>query len=149
MQHQNPEAMTQILTAFPGIRKIWYADCKKLPTLLMPRSMAGELPFIAASFIPVKFHGNALLETECLTDANGKSTTATITFNSLADIPLNRRLAFLVQTAGGEYRLVGTRERRYPVVSYTESSGTPDGEAACRTYKITHKDIDSAFRVLV
>lgn len=115
----------------------------------MPRSMAGELPFIAASFIPVKFHGNALLETECLTDANGKSTTATITFNSLADIPLNRRLAFLVQTAGGEYRLVGTRERRYPVVSYTESSGTPDGEAACRTYKITHKDIDSAFRVLV
>ena len=59
------------------------------------------------------------------------------------------RLAFIVERPGGDCILIGTREPNYPQVEYSDTTGAPDGDAAVRTYKITHTDIKSGLPLVL
>lgn len=73
------------------------------------------------------------------TKVNGaRQEKSTLEFQSDELLPENIYIGFVITTTSGKQYLIGSREPKYPVITYNETTGTPDGDAALRTYKITH-----------
>lgn len=125
--------------SLPGISAIRIVRCSDLPFNLMDLSMAGgELALSVASEL-VEFCGAMpVLKWEGSVVNGTLQEKSTLEFSTCRPLPMGEHLAFVVTGAGGRQRLIGTREPNYPVVSYSETTGTPGGEGAVRTYKITH-----------
>ena len=124
--------------SLPGISKIHIVHCADLPPAAMLHSICGCMVTVIAPAIQVKFIGRPLLSWEG-TKINGeRQEKSTLEFSTLTSLPEGENLAFVLTTAGGRQYLIGTREGRFPVINYTESTGQPGGSAAVRTYKITH-----------
>lgn len=63
---------------------------------------------------------------------------STLEFSTSQPLPEGENLAFVITGAGGKQYLIGTREGKYPIINYSETTGEPGGSPAVRTYKITH-----------
>lgn len=87
---------------------------------------------------PIKFYGHPTLKWEGSKVNGARQEKTTLEFLTNEVLPDNKHIAFVVTTASGKQYLIGTREPKYPVITYSETSGAPDGEAALRAYKITH-----------
>lgn len=66
------------------------------------------------------------------------TSSATLQFSTLQELPKSDNLAFVVTAASGKQYLLGNKEGRFPRVSYTVSSGEPGKSAAARSYKVVH-----------
>lgn len=106
-------------------------------------SLCGALIALALPSVTVKFYGQPMLKWEGTTVDGARQEKATLEFSSTDRLPEGERLAFVVTVASGKQYLVGTREPKYPQINYTETTGAPDGDAALRTYKITHVALKS------
>lgn len=124
--------------SLPGITRIRIVRCRHLSPHLMLHSVCGCTVAIAAPYETVEFTGRPTLTWEG-TKVNGdRQEKATLEFSTLRELPEGERLAFVVTGASGRQYLIGTREDRYPVISYSQTSGDTSGQPAVRTYKITH-----------
>lgn len=124
--------------SLPGITKIEVIRCECLPPQLMNKSICG---FALALYRPVEkveFIGRPTLKWEGTIVSGTRQEKSTLEFSTRSQLPEGVNLAFVVTGADGTQRLIGTREGRYPVISYSESTGEPGGSAALRSYKITH-----------
>lgn len=122
----------------PGIVKIQAVRCADLQPHLMYLSASGAVAVLALPSVPVEFFGTPSLKWDGSKTNGARVEKATLEFATADKLPENERLAFIVSTASGRQYLIGTREPKYPVVTYSETVGAPDGDAALRTYKITH-----------
>jgi hypothetical protein len=62
---------------------------------------------------------------------------------------MDEPIAFVVTTIYGLQYLIGTREPNYPVINYSDSTGTVGKDAAVRTYKVTHLGRKSVLRCIL
>lgn len=124
--------------SLPGITRIRIVRCADLGPHLMLHSICGCVVAIAAPYETVEFTGRPTLTWEGTKAHGDRQEKATLEFSTLRELPEGERLAFVVTCASGRQYLIGTREGRYPVITYTHSTGDPSGTAAARTYKITH-----------
>lgn len=123
----------------PGIVSIDVIPCRLLHQYITSRALA-KLPCgITARGIPVKLEGKATLTWDWTKVGGLPIEASTLEFTSSTVLPEGEPLAFVITGASGKQFLIGTREPSYPVVTYTETTGSPDGEAAIRRYKVTHK----------
>lgn len=126
----------------PGIVKIEYVACKQLPRDLMLQSMTGATVTVNVTRINVPFVGLPKLSWSGSSEKGHIQEKSTLEFMSGVEIPQGK-YAFVVTTAAGEHYLLGTREGRNPIVEYDETTGTMTGDAAVRTYKVTHIGVKS------
>ena len=124
----------------PGIREISIVRCSDLPADLMQFALLGDTVAISVPLrLTIAICGAMpTLKTEGSIVNGKRQEKTTLEFSTHTLIPENERLAFVVTGADGRKWLIGTREPNFPVISYSESTGKPSGEAAVRTYKITH-----------
>lgn len=132
----------------PGITAIYAVPCRLLPDHMMLRAIAGMPIGIPTVGERVEFFDTPILTIEG-TKVNGTSVeTSTLEFAARKPLKDWIRMAFVVVRANGRTQVIGAKEPKYPVITYTETTGTPDGTAAVRRYKITHTAQKSAIDVV-
>lgn len=122
----------------PGIVKIQIVRCSDIQPHAMQMSMCGALVALALPAEAIKFYGVPSLKWTGSPLNGGPEEKSTLEFSTADKLPEGVHIAFVVTTASGKQCLIGTREPKYPKISYSETTGAPDGDAALRTYKITH-----------
>ena len=127
----------------PGIVRIDVAFCSDLSRNLMFHSIAGAVIALATKTVRVSFYGVPSLKWESEPLNGVRNERSTLEFDSSMVLPEGERLAFIVTTASGRQFLIGTREPNYPVITFSESSGSPGGEAAVRHYVVSHLALKS------
>lgn len=124
--------------SLPGITKIHIIRCEYIDPGAMFHSIGGCVVAVAAPSVAVEFIGRPVLKWEGTMVNGSRQEKSTLEFSTMCQLPEGENLAFVVTAANGAQKLIGTREGRYPIVSYSESTGDLSREAAVRTYKITH-----------
>ncbi len=122
----------------PGIVSIRFTDCENIPQHVMQQSISGAVIHLALPSVKINFFGVPKCKWSGTLASGCRNEKATLEFNTADIIPEGRRLAFIVTVASGRQFLIGSREPKYPQIEYDESTGSPSGDAALRTYKITH-----------
>lgn len=124
---------------FPGIRRIQIVRCSDLPAGLMLHSICGCTVVLSVAADEIEFCCPVPTLKYDGSKVNGtRQEKSTLEFSTAHPLPEGENLAFVVTTVRGRQYLIGTREGRYPVINYSDTTGTPAGEAAVRAYKITH-----------
>lgn len=137
------------MRTIPGIVKIEVVRCAQLPANVMLTAITRGSVTLVLEPEEVTFYGQPTLKWEGLLVNKAPQEKSTLEFKTPHRLHDNVRIAFIVTTASGKKYLIGSREGKYPVVTYTETTGTPDGEAALRTYKITHLARKSVLECIV
>lgn len=122
----------------PGIVKIQMVRCSDIQPHVMLTSICGALVALALPSVSIKFYGRPTLKWEGSKVNGARQEKSTLEFSTTEKLPEGEWLAFVLTVASGKQYLVGAREPKYPQINYTDTAGAPDGEAAMRTYKITH-----------
>lgn len=122
----------------PGIVKIQIIRCEDIQPHVMYASLCGAVVALALSAVTIKFYGTPSLKWDGSLVNGSRQEKATLEFSTSDKLPEGERIAFVLTVASGKQYLIGSREPKYPQVNYTETAGAPDGDAALRTYKITH-----------
>lgn len=122
----------------PGIVKIHVARCTDIQPNVMLTSICGVTVALVLPVTQIRFYGTPVCKWEGSKLNGARQEKSTLEFSTAEQLPEGERLAFILTLASGKQYLIGTREPKYPVITYTETSGAPDGDAALRTYKITH-----------
>lgn len=126
------------MSSLPGIVKIQYLRCSDLQPNVMLASICGALITIAATATDIKFFGQPSLKYDGSKLNGSRQEKSTLEFDTSDKLPEGERLAFVVTAVSGKQFLIGAREPGYPQVNYSETTGSPGGDPAVRTYKITH-----------
>lgn len=122
----------------PGIVKIQMVRCFDIQPHVMLTSICGAVVALALPAVQVKFFGQPSLKWDGSKVNGARQEKSTLEFSTTDKLPEGEWLAFVLTVASGKQYLVGAREPKYPKINYSETAGAPDGEAALRTYKITH-----------
>ena len=128
--------MNQCLS-LPGIQKVWYILRNYLPDDVVYRSVAGILVSLQQQPISIPMKGEAVCEVETAFDNNSYIEKAKLTFLTLDDVPVDQHPAFVIQTVNGDRYVIGAKERPYPTVKITRSTGQPDGDPSVRKYEVS------------
>lgn len=123
--------------SLPGIQHVWYISRDHLPDDVIYRSVVGMSITLLEQAISINLKGEAVCEVEQSIDNNSYIEKVKLTFLTLDDVPINQYQAFLFQTIDGDIYLLGAKERPYPTVKITRSTGQPDGDASVRKYEVT------------
>jgi len=123
--------------SLPGIQYVWYISRDHLPDDVVYRSVVGMSVSLMEQPISINMKGEAVCEVEQSIDNNSYIEKVKLTFLTLDDVPINQYPAFLFQTIDGDIYLLGAKERPYPTVKITRSTGQPDGDASVRKYEVT------------
>lgn len=124
--------------SLPGIVKIQWVRCSDISARIMFVSLAGAVVTLALDATLVRFFGTPSLKWDGSLVNGVRLEKSTLEFATADILPDGERIAFIVTTASGRQYIIGTREPKYPQVNYSETVGSPDGDAALRTYKVTH-----------
>lgn len=116
---------------------MWYISRDHLPDDVIYRSVVGMSITLLEQAISINLKGEAVCEVEQSIDNNSYIEKVKLTFLTLDDVPINQYQAFLFQTIDGDIYLLGAKERPYPTVKITRSTGQPDGDASVRKYEVT------------
>lgn len=136
--------------SLPGIRRIYYTYCYSLPPRVMLTGLCGgAVVLFRDGLVPVPFAGEPVLKWDGSMENGSRVEKSTLTFRTSHALPEGVRIAFVVETFSGKSCLIGAREPNYPVVEYSETTGETAGEAAVRTYNISHIAVKSVIPVLL
>ena len=128
--------MNQCLS-LPGIQKVWYILRDYLPEDVVYRAVAGIPVTLQEQPISINLKGQALCEVEQSFDNNSYIEKAKLAFLTLDDVPTEKHPAFVIETADGDHYVIGAKERPYPTVKITRSTGQPDGDPSVRKYEVS------------
>ena len=81
--------------------------------------------------------GEAVCEVEQSHVNNSFIEKVKLNFLSLDDVPTVNHPAFVFQTIDGNIYIIGSKERPYPTVKITRSTGHIDGEPSVRKYEVS------------
>ena len=123
--------------SLPGIQQVWYISRSGLPDDVVYRSVAGIPVSVIEQPISITMKGEAVCEVEQSYDNNSYIEKAKLTFLTLDDVPTDQHPAFLFQTIEGDIYIIGAKERPYPTVKITRSTGHPDGDTSVRKYEVS------------
>ena len=123
--------------SLPGIQQVWYILRDYLPDDVVYRSVAGIPITLEVEPDVIIMKGEAVCEVEQSYDNNSYIEKAKLTFLTLDDVPTDQHPAFLFQTIEGDIYIIGAKERPYPTVKITRSTGQPDGDTSVRKYEVS------------
>ena len=92
---------------------------------------------IPATTTEITLKGEATCELEQSSDNNCYIEKVKLNIPTLDDVPLQDFPAFVIQTVDGTKYVIGAKERPYPAVKITRSTGRPDGDPSVRKYEVS------------
>lgn len=141
---------TTLAASLPGVRRISWLPCGQLPSNVMLTAICGQYTSLfRADIREIPFSGTADFKHDRSILNGVRVEKSTLTFRSSMVLPEGERMAFVVELMNGAGLLIGAREPNYPQVESSFTAGSPSGEAAVRTYKVTHYDVKSALTVVL
>lgn len=123
--------------SLPGIQQVWYILRDYLPDDVVYRSVAGIPITLEVEPYEIILKGEAVCEVEQSYDNNSYIEKAKLTFLTLDDVPLDQHPAFIIHTVNDEYYVIGAKERPYPTVKITSSTGQLDGDPSVSKYEVS------------
>ena len=123
--------------SLPGITHVWYILRDYLPNDVVYRAVAGIPVSLSEQSIHISMKGEALCEVEQSFDNNSYIEKAKLTFYTLDDVPTDQHPAFVIQTVDGNIYVIGAKERPYPTVKITRSTGQLDGDPSVSKYEVS------------
>jgi len=123
--------------SLPGIKKVWYLNRDFLPEDVIYRSVAGMSVALLHAPSSINMTGEAVCEVEQSHDNNSYIEKVKLNFLTLDDVPTENHPAFVFQTIDGSIYIIGSKERPYPTVKITRSTGHLDGEPSVRKYEVS------------
>ena len=124
--------------SIPGIRQVSYLTTDNLPDDITYRAVAGIPVSGIDQPISVTLTDEAVCEVEQQNDNNSQIEKLKLTFSTLKELPTRQRLAFVIRTMHDEYFIIGAKERPYPTVKVTSTTGQRDGDASVRKYEVSY-----------
>jgi hypothetical protein len=61
-----------------------------------------------------------------------------LSFSTLRELPTRQNIGFVIRTVDGKLYIIGSKERPYPTVKVTTTTGQPDGDASVRKYEVSY-----------
>ena len=123
--------------SLPGITKAWYIQRNYLPDDVVYRSVAGIPVTLQEQPISINLKGEAICEVEQSFDNNSYIEKSKLTLYTLDEVPTDQHPAFVIETVDGDKYVIGAKERPYPTVKITRSTGQPDGDTSVRKYEVS------------
>ncbi len=123
--------------SLPGITKAWYIQRNYLPDDVVYRSVAGIPVTLKEQPISINLKGEAICEVEQSFDNNSYIEKSKLTLYTLDEVPTDQHPAFVIETVDGDKYVIGAKERPYPTVKITRSTGQPDGDPSVRKYEVS------------
>ena len=123
--------------SLPGITKAWYIQRDYLPDDVVYRSVAGIPVTLQEQPISINLKGQALCEVEQSFDNNSYIEKSKLNLYTLDEVPTDQHPAFVIETVDGDKYVIGAKERPYPTVKITRSTGQPDGDPSVRKYEVS------------
>jgi len=127
--------------SLPGVKAIAYCYAKHLSPDLELQAIAGVPVYATAPLTNIPTTGEPTCECLLTNENYGSNEKVTLSFHSRAQLPDDDYLAFVVIDANDNAYLIGTREEPHPLISRTQSFGTPGGDPSTFTYEITHASV--------
>lgn len=124
--------------SLPGIVRIQMVRCEDIQPNVMLAALAGAEVALALPAQQINFYGYPAFKWDGSIVNGARQEKSTLEFSTSDVIPEGLRIAFVLTCASGKQYLIGAREPKYPLITFSETAGAPDGDAAVRTYKITH-----------
>lgn len=122
----------------PGIIAVRWIKAAQLSSHLMEKFVAGLPIAIGTPGTELELVDAASASSLASEENNGLVCKAELEFKTLDEVPRDEDIAWAVQDADENWWLIGTRERNYPTVEISTSAGTPGGDPAVSTVKVTH-----------
>ena len=123
--------------SLPGIKNVWYVSHTELPDDVIYKA-AVDMPItIPATTTEIALKGEATCELEESPDNNCYIEKVKLSFPTLDDVPTQDFPAFVIQTLDGSKYVIGAKERPYPAVKITRSTGRPDGDPSVRKCEVS------------
>ena len=119
--------------SLPGIAQIGYCLCENIQPNIVLKHSSGIPVGIFTEITPVRFFGQPSYEA----------------VEEYDNIPLHKHLAFVITDASGTSFIIGSRERPYPVVKSSATSGNPSGESNATTYEIKWSSVGMPIRCAI
>lgn len=123
--------------SIPGIINVWYVDTNYLPDDVIFKGVAGIQFSLGVQPISIPFIGEAIGEVDEQDDNNSQIQKVTLTFYTLSPLPTERDIAFVIRTVDNQLYLIGAKERPFPTVKMSATTGKTDGDAAIMKYEVT------------
>ena len=135
--------------SLPGITRIGWLPLYQISPDVRLKALAGIPVAVLADINYVELVGNAVCECETSLLNGGFIESLSLKFAAQGELPLLREIAWVISTASGQNYLIGSRERPYAVWAATLSTGSPDGDRAVYSVKVTLKSIKSLIKVVL
>ncbi len=100
--------------------------------------MTGQLVAISAPITSINIIAQATYTWEGSTVNHARQEKGRLKFITNDYIPDNEPLAFVLTTPDRQQYIVGKRERLFPVINYSDTTGLRAGDRAARTYTVTY-----------
>lgn len=136
-------------TTLPGITRIDFLPARLLPKGVMGQSMAGHPVVVAAPSTRIPLVGIPQMQWSSAPDHERRVEEVALEFTTTAQLPEDEPLGFVVGTPSGVQYLIGTNDRRHPVVKWEQTTGTPSKDAAARAYKVTMSGLKVVHRCIL
>lgn len=131
----------------PGVRRIWMKQASELGENLQMRQEAGIPISVYDPGEEVKFSGTATAEWSTEYDNNGLSGSVTLKFATCSPIRVYNRV-FVVEDNNGARWLIGTREKPYPTLKSTRTTGSESGDAAVWSHEVKWVCLNGAIPIV-
>ncbi len=141
--------MKNICQSLPGIAQIGYVLCDNIQPNIVLKHSSGVPVGVFTEIKPIRFFGQPSYEAVEEYENNGRKVLCTLKFVSNDNIPLHKHLAFVITDSSGTSYIIGSRERPYPVIKSSATSGTPSGESNATTYEIKWSSIGMPIRCAI
>ena len=123
--------------SLPGIKKVWYVSHTDLPDDVIYKAVVDMPITLPTTTTEITLKGEATCELEESPDNNCYIEKVKLNIPTLDDVPLQDYPAFVIQTVDGTKYVIGAKERPYPAVKITRSTGRPDGDPSVRKYEVS------------
>lgn len=122
----------------PGVIAVRWIKAANLSSHLLEKYIAGVPVALGTIGNELKLEDTASASGLNSVENNGLTSKAELEFKTMDEVPRDEDIAWAAQDADGNWWLIGTRERPFPVVEISQSTGTPGGDPAVATVKVTH-----------
>lgn len=125
----------------PGIVRVMWLRAEQITPHVAEKYVAGVPVAIGAQGNELRLVTNATAKGITTYENNGLVGECTLEFKTMDSVPMDEDVVWVVQDAEGHWWLIGARERNYPVTEVSSSAGSPGGDPAVSTVKVTHKAV--------
>ena len=122
----------------PGIIRVMWLKAENVAPHVMEKFVAGIPVALGSEGNELKLVDTGQASSLITSENNGLTDKATLEFKTTSPVPMEEDVVWAAMDASEQWWLIGARERNFPIVEVNRTSGTPGGDPAVTSVKVTH-----------